>query len=255
MGSNGGDLGFYNVDKSLNISCRKKFDSNLGSEVSSVCLTNNESSIVTVGSHKLTIWDTETLKEVRSVKANSFGDKRNIIWKNPLGKLYDCVDVNNGPVLAISGEENLFTWDSRSIGSDSIKIYNSHRHEHHDYCIKTLQTRGNMLYSGGGDSFLCTFDLRKENSRVQRIRCGKPTKSCFVSNLRLSGDNLFAALSDRGFKTFGVVGGEVMERGFNFSQKHDFAEPKESSLTCFDVIGDHVACCFSTGKNVVLSLK
>jgi hypothetical protein len=192
----------------------------------------------------------ETLQEIRSVRANTFGLRREIMWKHPQGKLYDCVGVAGGPSLLISGEENLFQWDSRAKGSDDVVLYNSHKHEHHDYCIKTLETRGNLAFSGGGDSYLCSYDLRKERERLQRIRCVEAPKSCFVSKLLMEGGNLFAGilfsfflpifflflgLCESGFKTYGLGGSEIVERGFSFDQHRDFGEPSESILTCFDV--------------------
>jgi hypothetical protein len=61
VGSNGGDLGVFQVESSattVSATRHKIIDSGLESEVSALCLINNESNLVTVGSKKLSIWDT-----------------------------------------------------------------------------------------------------------------------------------------------------------------------------------------------------
>jgi hypothetical protein len=62
----------------------------------------------------------------------------------------------------------------------------------HRYCIRSLaiQRHFEKLYSGGGDSFVCLWDLRKPD-------LGKPVESVvtgnFVVDVRVDCDNVFVS--------------------------------------------------------------
>ena len=132
-----------------------------------------------------------------------------------MGKLQDTVLIDSN-TMVVSGEglrkerclrnnnflsfrfaENLFVYDWRTSDDFAVHVLNSNgcsskNSKTHRYCIRSLAHKHhlNRLYSGGGDSFVCLWDLRNPTM-------GQPVDSVatgnFVVDVRVDCDNVFVS--------------------------------------------------------------
>lgn len=215
----------------------------------SISLSNHElveltmlpsNALFQTGSHFLELRDLEHESSLLAIPASALrrSGGRTIPWRNPKGKLHGAAALD-GSVMAISGEENLFLFDSRvSSNTISCQLDEKASRTGHSYCIRSLafHPSRNVLFSGGGDGLLCSWDLRKtERGPIQRLSVGE-----FVVSLQLDCRNLFVGTLNNGLERFSFSP-NLEQRGFRFKA------PSNAHLLSFSVLGPQVVVSWNDG--------